>query len=1799
MCPPTPLIEGTLNGLELPFQQAEGIASRHGVLVYTGTGDNPVVIKESQIIKDVKVSGLPKGSRIYGLALDAGADVTLDKDFSLTAAFDADKTNNQLRGIRNNQSSKLAIDGKTLIDLTMTNPGASAYITGMDTWGGTTTFNDAATVNVKVAKTPETKSANNLWANALQVADGATVGFTKGNVALNVINDFYTGQVVSFAGSGENHLVFGATDETAGDVTMTSASAYGVNIAGGMNGEIRFENAGKTAITAVVTDDGIAKSNAVGLMNGNTVVKSAEFDLRIFGNGVDNGSAGYANGTRGIWNLNNFTTAAPIFKVGMTAGQDYKAVANGVTYETTFDEEAARALGSRYAVTTGILNSGKFTATEASNVTVSANDGYWNAVAVNNDGRDIDISGTKNDNSLYLDASFIAQGDVTLEAVGRAAEDNRSLVLNQHFPTVLRVGETAALRNVAGYGEIGSAVAKLGSAGKTVSLSATTLAPTDTVGKTYNKVKTAALWAKGSTTELLGDTNILEANAESGEAFGIYADNAKVSIKGETLDILTSAASGKKYFGISAEKGSVVDLGAKTVTIATEGTKSADGTWGYGVDVKEESTLNFTGENVRVDTFNLPYTAQTVTVRGDSTINFANTGNTTIEARGPYGATGIVVKTNGGKKRDGLLNIDNTGIFEINAGYWDSDKKAYDASGVLKTNAVGLMVEAGDVTVSDRVTAMNVNIKGQGIDHNGTSYSDGTVGIFLQKVSTELPTSIKVNAKALNVDVQAAAAALTPEEAQAAKKGLDAFGIRGYDGLFRTSAATVTTVNVEESRGEAQGIYFNSKDRAETDRDNWTAGEFLGNTTVTATGNTGATALFVKDGADVTMGSDGTVTSLTATATTSDAATAVFVGERSSVTLKGKTTLTAAHALKGTGDVTLSGDLILNGKVTGFTGAFNQTAGLVVLNDATGRFGGTATITGGTFDVTGLTLDEGTTLDGVTINGGALKGTTAQFFANPLAGATDEELLKVTDAGAFNANDLTLTTGTLQMADAKFTLDYAGSASESFTTALGADNKQLVFTGTLVQAPQTLPEPGAKPEGVTDDNKIDVESAGNIEGNTVFTEVTLDTTSGEAAKNNLVIGSATAGGTSSAETNEVNANLGVKDVTLTAESTGVTVNNNRALTLVGGGEADELIKGGTDHLTLTVGSAGSMGVVQLGVDADTTQGGVLKTAVNVTGTSQLNVVKGEFAITGETTLDADSTLTVTKGAKLTLDKLGTGAGGLIAVGNEGSAGHAVIHESLGGHRIFLDPAFVPGVGIEGASKLVYSNATVNDQILVGQNSYAIFGDVGDEAAFLNTFAETGYAWGTGDITAAVYLAGQRAFTAGGLTVDGSKTAWDTVATDSVTFADGSLLVADVSALGSNPLITAGTITVDPGSKAVLTQVTAGSEYTLVSTGTGWAASQVKAANAMFEASAGTGDGKVQFAIRDAGAVYGNAMQGGALANAALSKAQTAAEYKFADALLSDVTGNKAAAAARFDAHMNPAGALALYETALDRASATRAVVREHNLASDALWVDISSGKTEVDGLSTGAQALDVETDYTGVTVGGDIAANGFGWGFALTAGSGDTDNDTFAGKNDFDVFGATLYGRMVAGGITFTGDAGVTFVDSDLEVGGPAGKSLAKVDTTIYSLGLEAKKDFAWQHAVLTPFAALDVYHLRADGFTTDRGVEVKKADATFVEMPIGVRASGEFKLKDGYLKPAASLAVIPTLAGDDIDVTTRFAGAASDYNFTATDGVRAKADLGVDFGNDKMALGLKAGYAWGDEERSGFDGRVNLKFFF
>ena len=135
-------------------------------------------------------------------------------------------------------------------------------------------------------------------------------------------------------------------------------------------------------------------------------------------------------------------------------------------------------------------------------------------------------------------------------------------------------------------------------------------------------------------------------------------------------------------------------------------------------------------------------------------------------------------------------------------------------------------------------------------------------------------------------------------------------------------------------------------------------------------------------------------------------------------------------------------------------------------------------------------------------------------------------------------------------------------------------------------------------------------------------------------------------------------------------------------------------------------------------------------------------------------------------------------------------------------------------------------------------------------------------------------------------------------------------------------------------------------------------------------------------------------------------------------------------------------------------------------AKGALWVKYLHNNYDIDGMSSSFGNLESSNSYDGVTVGLDLAKyNNMQFGIALSYVEGD--GDGYGVENDYDMWGATIYGNINNEIYNFMADISYSVGDNELK-GNVNGKSLtADRDLSVLSIGTRFERLFKFDNTQL------------------------------------------------------------------------------------------------------------------------------------
>ena len=293
---------------------------------------------------------------------------------------------------------------------------------------------------------------------------------------------------------------------------------------------------------------------------------------------------------------------------------------------------------------------------------------------------------------------------------------------------------------------------------------------------------------------------------------------------------------------------------------------------------------------------------------------------------------------------------------------------------------------------------------------------------------------------------------------------------------------------------------------------------------------------------------------------------------------------------------------------------------------------------------------------------------------------------------------------------------------------------------------------------------------------------------------------------------------------------------------------------------------------------------------------------------------------------------------------------------------------------------------------------------------------------------------------------------------------------------------------------------------------------------------------------------------------------------------------------------------------------TANITMANNGQGAALWL-APVYKTH-DSDSFDSQGLDygVDLNLYGVALGADFEfMPGLTAGIMFNVGSGDADGQGNAAanntSNDFDYWGAALYGNYTYDALSVTADVSYTAVDNDLEATTGMDqftKLESSTDTTAISLGVTAKYTFDLAGVEVAPHAGLRYTNIDLDDYSIkSNGESIADYSADKVNIfsiPVGVTFAKEFTGDAWTVKPSLDLTLTGNFGDDDISGDVSWTGVdglvtpvsseyMDDFTYGATLGIEAASTGG-------FSLGLGVNYT-GSSNVDEFGVNANARFVF
>ena len=279
----------------------------------------------------------------------------------------------------------------------------------------------------------------------------------------------------------------------------------------------------------------------------------------------------------------------------------------------------------------------------------------------------------------------------------------------------------------------------------------------------------------------------------------------------------------------------------------------------------------------------------------------------------------------------------------------------------------------------------------------------------------------------------------------------------------------------------------------------------------------------------------------------------------------------------------------------------------------------------------------------------------------------------------------------------------------------------------------------------------------------------------------------------------------------------------------------------------------------------------------------------------------------------------------------------------------------------------------------------------------------------------------------------------------------------------------------------------------------------------------------------------------------------------------------------------------------------------------ALWVAPVYKSHDSDGFDSQGLDYGVDLNLYGVALGADLEIiPGFTAGLMFNVGSGDVDGkgNTAANNtsNDFDYWGAALYGSYRYDALTVAADIGYTVVDNDLEATtgmDKYGKLESSADSTALTFGVTAKYAFDFNTVEVAPHAGLRYTNVDLDDYTvTSNGEDVAHFDAGSISVfsiPVGVTVAKEFQGDNWSVKPMFDLTLTGNFGDDEVDGTVSWTGVdnlTTGVSSEFLDNFTYGATLGVEAKTGSFSFGLGVNYT-GSSNADEYGVNANARFVF
>lgn len=291
------------------------------------------------------------------------------------------------------------------------------------------------------------------------------------------------------------------------------------------------------------------------------------------------------------------------------------------------------------------------------------------------------------------------------------------------------------------------------------------------------------------------------------------------------------------------------------------------------------------------------------------------------------------------------------------------------------------------------------------------------------------------------------------------------------------------------------------------------------------------------------------------------------------------------------------------------------------------------------------------------------------------------------------------------------------------------------------------------------------------------------------------------------------------------------------------------------------------------------------------------------------------------------------------------------------------------------------------------------------------------------------------------------------------------------------------------------------------------------------------------------------------------------------------------------------------DNALLRLSFTQDTVNADKVGEEGgVWAKYLHNKHEVDGMNSSFGTLSSSSDYDGVMVGAELAKKGnMQAGIAFAYGEGDGNGLTT--KNDFDMWGISLYGNVKNDDVNIIGDLGFSKSSNEITGKVSGGELNTDRDLNIFTMGVRAEKLYTNGNTQIVPYAGLRYMSVDADSYSTTykdgKAFDYDAERQNIWTLPLGVSLRNETVTNSGWtITPKVDLAYIWAFGDTDNDVTVNAGSGASVLSYDVMDSGSWLASVGVDAGKGDWSYGLSYTLQKGsDVENNKWFVNVNYSF--